>query len=120
MRRTILVGSLSVLVAGCSSVPPAQVGQAAGTVAGGAIVPGLGAPIGGLIGLVAGLLVQGQIDKATETHERKELGDRLASAPKKTPDAAPPVEGQPIRVWVDETVQDGRLIAGHFDVRYLQ
>ena len=119
MRASVLVGALSVVcLGGCASVPPAQVGQTAGTLAGAAIVPGIGAPIGALAGLLAGMLVQGELDKATETRERKELGERMAHG---TPPAAGvPAEaprGAPVRVWVDETLHDGRLIAGHFDTR---
>ena len=72
-----------------------------------------------MIGMVAGLLVQGQVDKATEKRERLELGNQL-----RTPPAAPGTEegapqGAPLRVWVDETVRQGRLVVGHFDVRHL-
>jgi hypothetical protein len=119
-RRSALVGAAALwLAAGCAAVPPAQVGQTAGTLAGAAIVPGIGAPIGALIGVVAGMLVQGQLDKATEKRERRELGDQLhpgAAAPGGG-DAAP--TGSPVRVWVDETVREGRLVAGHFDVRHV-
>lgn len=117
-RRVPLVGVLGmVLSAGCASVPPAQLGHAAGTIAGMAIAPPL-APLGSLVGLALGTLVQKQLDQATETRERTELGRQLATQPS-TPATAEPVssQGQPIRVWVDERVQEGRLIAGHFDTR---
>ena len=121
MSRRILVAVLTIgACAGCAGVPPAQVAQTAGTIAGSAIVPGIGAPIGSLVGLVAGMLIQGQVDKVTEKRERKELGSQMdagASAPVLPQEAAPP--GTPTRVWVDETVQRGRLVAGHFDVREL-
>ena len=109
------------VLSGCAAMPPAQIGQTAGTVAGAVIAPGIGAPIGSMIGLVTGLLVQGQIDKVTEKKERKQLGDQLASGPH--PPAASEMnassQGTPTRVWVDESVRDGRMVAGHFDVRYL-
>lgn len=109
------------ILSGCAAMPPAQIGQTAGTVAGAVLAPGIGAPIGSMIGLVTGLLVQGQIDKVTEKKERKQLGDQLASGP--NPPAAPEMsassQGTPTRVWVDESVRDGRMVAGHFDVRYL-
>ena len=121
MSSRLLVAVLTIgLCAGCAGVSPTQVGQTAGTIAGSAIAPGIGAPIGSLVGLVAGLLVQGHVDKVTEKRERKELGDQMAT---KGSVAAPPQEtappGAPTRVWVDETMRDGRLIAGHFDVREL-
>ncbi len=117
-RRRVLVGVLALwLTTGCAAVPPAQVGQTAGTIAGAAIAPGIGAPVGALIGMVAGMLVQGQVDKATEKRERRELGDQLRTTPADagTEERAP--QGTSVRVWVDEGVRQGRLVAGHFDVR---
>ena len=119
--RRILVGALvAVSLGGCAGISPSQLGQTVGTIAGSAIVPGAGAPLGALVGLLAGLLVQGKVDQVTETRERKELGDQLAvntgSAPS---DAITPPLGEPVRVWVDETVRDGRLFAGHFDTRHI-
>ena len=77
-----------------------------------------------MIGLVAGMLVQGQIDKVTEKKERKQLGDQLTSGPNppaapEAPEMSAPSQGTPTRVWIDESVRDGRMVAGHFDVRYL-
>ena len=120
MRRRLLVGVSALwLAAGCAAVPPAQVGQTAGTIAGAALAPGIGAPVGAFIGMVAGMLVQGQVDKATEKRERRELGDQLRTTPAAAgaEDSGP--QGTPVRVWVDETVRQGRMVAGHFDVRYL-
>ena len=107
------------MVSGCAGVSPAQVGQTTGTIAGAAIVPGVGAPIGALVGLLAGMVVQGHVDKVTEKKERKELGEQLASGSQPPSEEGAPPQGQATRVWVDETVQGGRLVAGHFDVRYL-
>ncbi len=108
-----------ILCAGCAGVSPAQLGQTAGTIAGSVVAPGVGAPIGAVIGLLAGLVVQNQVDKVTEKHERKQLSDELGTGAKSTSaqDAASPSQGELTRVWVDESVQDGRLIVGHFDVR---
>jgi hypothetical protein len=120
MRGRILVAAALVgLTAGCANIPPAQVGQTAGTIAGAAIAPGVGAPLGALVGTVAGMIFQGHIDKVTEGRERQELGGQLRPGPAGPgePDTAP--AGAPMRVWVDETVQDGRLVAGHFDSRLL-
>ena len=117
--RRVLVGVSALwLAAGCAAVPPAQVGQTAGTIAGAAIVPGIGAPVGALIGVMAGMLVQGQMDKATETRERRVLGGELRTA-QAGPSRPEAPQGTPVRVWVDEAVQGGRLVPGHFDVRYL-
>ena len=121
MSHRVLVAVIIVgLCTGCAGVSPTQVGQTAGTIAGSAIAPGIGAPIGSLVGLIAGMLVQGQVDKVTEKRERKELGDQMtttAQAPAPPQETAP--LGAPTRVWVDETVKNGRLVAGHFDVRQL-
>ena len=100
---------------GCAAMPPAQVGQTIGTIAGAAALPGLGAPIGALAGLLAGMVVQNHIDKVTETRERKDLGHELEGG--KNDDVARSPSGELIRVWVDETTHNGRVVAGHFDVR---
>lgn len=119
MRRVLVGVSSLVLVAGCAGVSPSQLGQTAGTIVGAAIVPGIGAPVGALVGLLGGLLVQNEVDKATETHERKTLHEQLATAPSSAaaPEATP--TGPLTRIWVDETMRDGRLTPGHFDSRYL-
>ena len=120
MRRRWLVGLLGgTLLGGCAGIPPAQVGQAAGTIAGAAVAPGIGPPVGALLGLLAGMLLQGEVDKVTEKRERRTLGDQLAKGPAPASQEAGSAQGEPVRVWVDETVRDGRLTAGHFEVRYL-
>ena len=121
MSRRLLVALVSLIVAGgCAGISPTHTGQTVGTIAGAAIAPGIGAPIGALIGMLAGWLVQGEVDKVTEKRERKTLGDELATTPSAAPQEGTPLQGQSIRVLVDETVHDGRLVAGHFDVRSLQ
>lgn len=115
-RPLVAVVCLSVC-AGCASVPPAQLGQTLGAILGSAIAPGLGAPLGSLVGLLSGMLVQGEMDKTTERHERKALGEQLAAGSPPGPDGSPVPTGEPTRVWVDEVVQEGRLIAGHFETR---
>ena len=122
MRRLFLVGAVGcLLVSGCAGLPPAQVGQTAGTIAGAVIAPGIGAPIGALVGMLAGMVVQGEIDKVTEKHERRDLSRELGAGPGagSPPTNSLPLQGQPVRVWVDESLHAGRRIAGHFDVRYI-
>ena len=117
------IGVLAVLwCAGCAGISPAQVGQTAGTIVGSAIIPGIGAPIGALVGLLAGMVVQGEADKVNEKRERKTLSDELASDPEHAPsaDGASPPQGEPTRVWGDETIKNGRFFAGHFDIRHIQ
>lgn len=97
---------------------PAQVGQATGSVAGAAIIPGIGAPIGALVGTLAGLLIEGQVDKSREKKERSELSGQLKPPAEAGPSPADAAAfGTPTRVWVDEQFQGGRLIPGHFEVR---
>lgn len=108
-----------VLCSGCAGISPAQLGQTAGTIAGAAIVPGVGAPIGALIGTLAGMVMQKKVDQLTEDRERKELSGRLVVAQKPAAESLIVPQGSPVRVWVDETVQEGRLSAGHFDVRQI-
>ena len=122
-RRALVLVAVLLLAPGCAALAPQQVGQMVGTVAGSAIVPGLGAPIGGLLGLLAGMVVQKRVDQVTEQHERIELGQQLnrigpsEGAPTAERDAPP--FGTPTRVWVDETWREGRLVAGSFEERYL-
>ncbi len=122
MKSFLSVGVVvSLLATGCASVPVSQVGQTAGTIAGAAIAPGIGAPIGALIGLLAGTVMQGQVDRSIEKKERQELARELGTAARPSADAGtlPPAQGELVRVWVDETMRDGRLTEAHFDVRPL-
>lgn len=93
-----------------------QIGQTAGTIAGAAIVPGIGAPIGTLVGTLAGLVFDQQLDKGRERKETAELSKQLG-APVSPGAQADHPSGPPVRVWVDERVDDGRLVDGHFDRR---
>ena len=120
-RRRGLLCLLAASLAGCASVAPTQVGQMMGTIAGSVAAPGVGGPLGGLVGLLAGMVVQGQVDRVTERRERVELGNQMETP--SSPGAAAPApqapQGEPTRVWVDEHLLDGRLVAGHFEQRYL-
>ena len=107
---------LVALASGCASFPPSQAGYTAGAIAGAAIAPGVGAPLGGLVGLLAGMVMEGQMEKANEKHERKTLADQLGGGPAGAATAMP---SQVTRVWVDETVQNGRHTDGHFDAQTL-
>ena len=106
------------MACGCSGMTATQVGQTAGSIAGAALVPGVGAPLGTLIGTLAGLVVDGQIDKVREQKERVTLQEQLQrqGLPRPGQVESRPL-GEPTRVWVDERMDQGRLIAGHFDVR---
>lgn len=119
MPRELRVALLSgFLVAGCSGLSPTQVGQTAGTIAGAAIIPGIGAPLGTLVGTLAGLVVEGQMEKAHEKQERVDLSKQLGTpADWRGAQAAQPPLGKPARVWVDERLENGRLISGHFEFR---
>jgi hypothetical protein len=119
MRRAFLVGIMSAMLAGCAGMAPSQIGQTAGTIAGSAIAPGIGAPLGALVGLLAGMVVQKHTDQVTERKERRELNDQLSRPGDARAGSEPALSGEPVRVWVDETLTNGRLIAGHFEVRYL-
>ena len=112
----ITLGSVGMLLAGCSSISPTQVGQTAGAVVGSVIAPAIGMPIGSLLGALAGMVVEQQVDKQRERHERVELSKELGETP--TGSIGPSgAAGHPTRVWVDEQRENGRLIAGHFEVR---
>jgi len=119
--KLILLLSLTGL-GGCAALSPVQVGQTAGTIAGAAAVPGLGAPIGAIMGSLLGSIFQKKMDAATEQRERVELADQLESGSDGGAAGALAAlpRGEPVRVWVDETVQEGQLLAGHFETRYLE
>ena len=117
-RLVIVIGGWF-LVSGCSGMSATQVGQAAGTIAGSAIAPGPGSTLGALVGTLAGMIIDRQVDKVREQKERVELGQQLGVS---TPHATPAVPdgaliGQPTRVWVDERLENGRLVAGRFEVQ---
>ncbi|MBI4354065.1 MAG: hypothetical protein HY595_02400 [Candidatus Omnitrophica bacterium] len=117
-KRFVLSGLLVVGMTGCAGMSPTQVGQTAGSIAGAAIAPGIGMPLGALLGTLTGLVFEQHVDQVREKRERVELGDQLQRPSLSTSTApAEPAVGQPTRVWVDERVEHGRLIAGHFEVR---
>ena len=124
--RAWVLSGLLMSTTGCATMAPQQVGQVAGTIAGAAVIPGIGAPLGGLVGILAGMLFQGQVDRVTEKKERVELSQRLGTGPTDAArmEAEAARSAQPVglltRVWVDEAWQGGRLVAGHFEQQYIQ
>ena len=123
MRTHLLVAGLgAVFLSGCAGMSPIQVGQTAGTLVGAAAEPGVGAPVGALVGILAGMLVQQQADQVTERRERQDLAVQLETPPERLARVPEPItpRGEPVRVWVDETVRDGEFIAGHFEERRLE
>ena len=111
-------------LSGCAA-SATQVGQTAGGLLGGLLVPGIGAGLGALVGTVAGLAVDQELDKAHEKKERVELSQQLQPRPGSDAVALPHERladapaGQPSRVWVDEAMQDGSVLAGHFEERVI-
>ena len=101
---------------------PTQIGQTAGSIAGGAIAPGVGVPLGALVGTLAGMLVEGEVDRVREVKERGQLSGQLEQ-PRRPLDGAPQsaeVGGVPTRVWIDEQLVQGRLIPGHFELQTIR
>ena len=116
-RRACLIGLTLLAATGCATLHPQALGQTIGTIAGSVVAPGIGAPVGGFIGLLTGTLLQGGFDRVLAKRERIELGEQL-----KTPPAGPvlaknivPTAGT-TRVWVDEAIRNGRIVPGHYDV----
>lgn len=100
-----------------------QLGQAIGSIAGSAIAPGVGTTLGGLAGIMAGMVAQGQIDKATEKKEQKILSEQMDRPNQQNPAASEAMviaAGEPTRVWIDETMQNGKVSPGHFEARHIQ
>jgi hypothetical protein len=125
-RVTTLVVSVIVL-GGCATVSPVQLGQTAGMLVGGVAAPGVGAPLGTVIGTLMGLVLQKQVDMVTEKRERKQLTEQLGSDPGSSrPSTGDTLQrgvlpqGEPVRVWVDEAAQGGRVLAGHFEQRVIE
>jgi hypothetical protein len=111
-RLSLLLGAL--LVSGCASMSAVQVGQTAGAIAGAAALPGVGTPLGSVLGMLVGLVVQQHVDQVTETRERRDLAQQLDPRAMPLP-AYVPLTGEPMRVWVDERVEHGKVLAGHFE-----
>lgn len=117
LAATLIVG------VGCAAMPSAsQVGHTAGGIAGALVAPGVGMPIGALVGTVLGMVIDGQVDKVRQRKEQDDLTRQLAGVPGATPGSSEPavISGTLTRVWVDERVDQGRLIAGHFEARTIQ
>ena len=119
--RCILLLSLAG-VGGCASFSPVQLGQTAGTIAGAAAIPGIGAPVGAIMGSLLGSIFQKKMDQVTEQRERIELADQLEGGSGRSVSEARTAlpRGEPVRVWVDEVIEEGQLMAGHFETRYLE
>lgn len=77
------------------------------------MAPGIGVPMGSVLGSLAGMVIQREMNKADEKRERVELGRHV-----KPGDAVEAVQAPrpPARVWIDETLQGGRMTAGHYEV----
>ena len=103
---------------GCAGMSPSQVGQTTGSIAGAILAPGVGMPLGALVGTLAGLVVEDQVDHARQKNERVALNQQLhAPSSAAGGGGSEPTVGQPTRVWVDESIQQGRRTLGHFEVR---
>lgn len=114
--RAILFSSSLLLASGCANLMPHQAGQTLGAILGGAVAPGIGVPMGSVLGSLAGMVIQRKMNKADEKRERVELGRHVkpGDAPGAIEQASAP--RQPARVWIDETSQNGRMIAGHYEI----
>ena len=122
VRQIVVAGFSLVLVSGCAAISPVQIGQTVGMIGGATAVPGVGAPVGALLGTIVGTIFQKRVDQETEQRERKELAEQLGTPAVVTSQSKPiaPPQGEPVRVWVDEFMQDGNILAGRFEVRHLQ
>lgn len=114
MRRRWFGLLVLVLVSGCSGVSATQLGHTVGALAG--IAVPAASPVTTLVGMLAGMMVDHNIQKAEDNRERRSLSDQLGVG---SPGASAAAIGDPVRVWVDETVREGRILSGHFDVRHL-
>ena len=128
MTRRLATVLLAVCcLSGCAT-SATQIGQTAGGLLGSVLVPGVGTGLGSLVGTVAGLVVDGQLDKVREKKERVELSQQLqqrpaaAAIPRRNELVGSPAgepAGEPARVWVDEAMKNGSVMAGHFEERVI-
>ena len=120
MKRQFVAGFVAVCcLSGCAT-SPTQIGQTAGGLLGSLLIPGVGTGLGALVGTVAGLAVENELDKSHQQKERAELSQQLQQRPAAAsiPQREEPV-GQPARVWVDEAMKNGSVMAGHFEERVI-
>ncbi|GEM_PF-3020252 len=121
IRARLVAGILSaLLLGGCATINPQEVGYIIGTIAGAALGSAPGAAIGALAGTAAGALLAQPIEAAREKKERQSLQQRLETGPTAptAPAAATMASAQHTeRIWIDEQLIDGRLIPGHFAER---
>lgn len=105
-------------------------GYVLGSIAGGAVAGPAGAALGSVAGSLAGALVAKPIEQHRERQERKALEASLGSAPTNLSAASTPPPASPsaeeadgpvvlARVWVDEHLERGRVVPGHFEQRRL-
>lgn len=139
-RRRLLCSTLLTLgllgASGCAGMSAMESGYLLGSIAGGAAAGPAGAALGSAVGSLAGAMVAKPLEQHREKTERKELEAQLGA-----PEAgAPPADGSrseppgaaassgrpavgsagggtPARIWVDERIERGHVVAGHFEQR---
>jgi outer membrane lipoprotein SlyB len=117
LKPTLVVAFL--FTCGCASVSPTQAGHTAGAFIGGVILPGIGMPIGTAVGYLAGLVVEKKIDEDRDKKEKVELSQKLQDPPESSNISSNLSAEYPGRIWIDEQVHEGKLIAGHFEERVI-
>ena len=113
-----MFGIAAIAASGCAhGVTGAGIGHVVGGAAG-LIAPPL-APVGAILGYVMGASVDQWLANTPEAkareadrqrQERQLLDQQMVGG--FGPAGGQP--GEPVRVWIDETLHDGRLVAGHF------
>ena len=132
--NTLLLALLcSASIAGCAGMSPVESGYVLGSIAGGAAAGPAGAAIGSAVGSLAGVMVAKPLEQHREKQERQQLQNQLGAPPVGAASAsmAPPAEppatdvavapggGVVTRVWVDERLERGHVLPGHFEARAL-
>ena len=135
IRLLVIAGSL-LFVPGCAygpRVPLAGIGCMAGGTSAALVAPPL-APLGALLGHQAGALIDHwlentpkarEMDRQRQSEEQPVLTEQLMTGPLMTgplpvKDGSEVMAGRPLRIWVDEMMWNGRLVAGHFEDRPFQ
>lgn len=106
-----------IVLSGCASLQPKEVGYFIGNVAGMLLGGTPGAAAGSLLGVAVGQMIDRQIDKQQEQKERTVLTERITQTPGDPEQGSKARLSDVERVWVDEQMVDGHLIPGHFESR---
>lgn len=130
MRRRVPLLAAMCFLGGCATADYPAVVSMAGTAVDIVTLPVTGFPIGSVVGTLAGITLQKKQDEIEkEIEENRERSDlkEIAQLPNTQTTASTPspslasssTEMSLRRVWIDESTQDGTVVAGHYEQKYV-